>query len=102
MNIPARYEQRELHALDQEKCKQLVEESLKKLPWKEIGYLKDAYDYKTFGSMLTYGERIRIYVGKTEILVISECLFPAQFIDFGKNKKNVKSFFDIFEQAKAN
>lgn len=100
MNIPARHEQRELHALDQERCKVLVAECLQQLPWKEIGYLQDAFDYKTYGSMLTYGERIRIYVGETEILVISECLFPAQFIDFGKNKRNVQAFFELFNKAK--
>ena len=104
-NIPARYELKKKHLMTKEACAEKVVATLGTLPWLPIGFLKDTpeyivYDYKSKGSMLTFAERIIIYIGATEILVKSECLFPAQFIDFGKNKRNVNDFFKAFNSLK--
>ncbi len=98
--IPARYELRKKHQMSKEACEAIVLKTLQQLEWIEIGYLKDAFDYRSRGTMLTFAERIKVYVGPTEILVKSECLFPGQFLDFGKNKKNIIDFFKIFDQLK--
>jgi len=103
LNIPAKYELRKKHLMTKEECAEKVALALEKSPWLPISFLKNTdayhvYDYKSKGTMLTFAERIIIYIGETEILVKSECLFPAQFIDFGKNKKNVLLFLKIFDQ----
>lgn len=108
--IPARYELKKKHLMSKEMCSIKVQETIKQLPWNNFWYnaddktdkesdeIKDYFDHKTHGTMMTFAERIRIYIGETEILVKSECLFPAQFLDFGKNKKNVNDFFEIFDK----
>ena len=99
IGIPARYEIRKKHGLDKASCEAKVRETLKELPWVSIGFIENAFDYRTPGSMLTFAERVTIYVGATEILVRSQCLFPAQFIDFGKNKQNVLNFLKLYENS---
>lgn len=84
--------------MDKISCEAKVQNVLDSLPWIKIGFLENAFDYRTQGSMLTFAERINIYVGATEILVKSECLFPAQFLDFGKNERNVALFFEKFNE----
>jgi hypothetical protein len=46
-------------------------------------------------SFWSYGENVSIQVGDTAstVDVRSECLWPTQFIDWGKNKRNVTRFF---------
>ena len=97
LGLPAYHEIRKKHLLTKATCMAKVEAALKELPWTEIGYMPDAYDYRSQGTMLTFAERILIYVGETEILVKSSCLFPAQFLDFGKNRKNVEDFFRYYD-----
>ncbi|MDC3209635.1 hypothetical protein OAT96_02710 [Chitinophagales bacterium] len=96
IGLPAFHEVRKKHGMLKTDCEAIVKDALASLPWIEIGYMKDAFDYRTQGTMLTFAERILIYVGETEILVKSTCLFPAQFLDFGKNKRNIDTFFTQF------
>lgn len=102
LKIPARFEIKKKHLMTKATCAVKVQKIIEELEWLEIGFLKDTedyivFDYKTRGSMLTFAERIKIYIGNTEILVKSECLFPSQFIDFGKNRRNVNNFFKLFD-----
>lgn len=38
----------------------------------------------------SYGERVRITAEPGAFRVVSECIFPLQLIDWGKNRKNVE------------
>lgn len=98
LGLPAYHSEKRKHLMDKASCEAKVQAVIDSLPWFKIGYLENAFDYRTQGTMLTFAERITIYVGETEILVKSECLFPAQFLDFGKNKKNVALFFEKFNE----
>ena len=101
LGLPAYNQEKRKHGLaNKAACEEIVKDALKELPWIEIGYIKEAFDYRSLGSILTFAERILVYVGETEILVKSSCLFPGQFIDFGKNKRNVHDFFQTFERLK--
>ena len=100
IGLPAYHEVRKKHLLNKAACEARVEQTLAQLPWIKIGFMPDAFDYRTKGTMLTFAERILIYVGETEILVKSKCLFPGQFLDFGKNRKNVEEFFHYYELNK--
>jgi hypothetical protein len=97
IGLPAYHEERRKHLMSKAACEACVEKTLEQLPWLKIGFMPDAFDYRSQGTMLTFAERILIYVGETEILVKSTCLFPGQFLDFGKNRKNVEEFFQYFE-----
>ena len=97
LGLPAYHEVRKKHLLSKAACELKVEKTLEQLPWVKIGYMPNAFDYRTQGSMLTFAERVLIYVGETEILVKSTCLFPGQFLDFGKNQRNVEEFFHNFD-----
>jgi hypothetical protein len=97
IGLPAHHEERRKHLMTKSACESKVKQVLEKLSWIEIGYEQDAFDYRTRGTMLTFAERVLIYVGATEILVKSACLFPGQFLDFGKNRKNVEEFYGYFE-----
>jgi hypothetical protein len=45
-------------------------------------------------SIRSWGENISIHVDDTgTVQVTSQCLMPTQFVDYGKNKSNVKRFF---------
>lgn len=98
IGLPAYHEERIKHGLKKSECEERVRQSIAQLPWIEIGYVKEAFDYRTRGTMLTFAERILVYVGETELLVKSSCLFPGQFLDFGKNKQNVMDFFEIYDK----
>ena len=100
IGLPAYHEVRLKHGLTKATCQEKVRRAILQLPWIEIGYIKEAFDYRTKGTMLTFAERVLIYVGETEILVKSACLFPGQFLDFGKNERNVNEFFEIYNNLK--
>lgn len=101
IGLPAYHEVRKKHGLTKSICEEKVRQTIAQLPWIEIGYIKEAFDYRTKGTMMTFAERILVYVGETEILITSTCLFPAQFLDFGKNERNVKEFFDIYNNLQS-
>jgi hypothetical protein len=44
-------------------------------------------------SFWSYGENISVQAGDGTVDVRSECLFPTQLVDWGKNKRNVNRFF---------
>jgi len=46
-------------------------------------------------TLLSYGEMINVYVQPSgEVVVVSECSFPLQLIDWGVNKKNCTRVLD--------
>ena len=97
IGLPAYHEVRKKHNLSKSAYEAKVIAALKELPWIEIGFMPKAFDYRTQGTMMTFAERVLIYVGETEILVKSACLFPGQFLDFGKNRRNVEEFFRHYD-----
>lgn len=102
IGLPAKYMLKEKHQVTKELADEIALVALKEMGCIELGYHKEAIDYKTIGSSaLSLGERILIHTGPTEILVHSECLNPAQFLDFGKNKSNVSEFFELFRKRAA-
>lgn len=95
--FPAYHTVRFMHKTSKADCERKVAAALKQLPWKEIGYIERGFDYRSVGTMLTFGERILIFVGENELYIKSFCFFPGQFLDFGKNKQNVSLFLEKYE-----
>lgn len=104
--FPAYHNEQLKHHLTKELAESIAKKALLNLGFTELGIHDKAIDFKTQGTAMALAERILIYVGKTEIRVHSECLNPAQFLDFGKNKKNVEKvleeFFRLAEEEEEN
>jgi hypothetical protein len=96
--FPAYHNEKRNLTVEPDVARAIARKALFNMGLTEIGYHKEALDFKTKGTAMTLSERILIYIGKIEILAHSECLFPTQFIDFGKNKKNVEAFWQEYER----
>ena len=69
------------------------------LNW-EITHQEGEYIYaKVIGSALTLGERIIFQIRDSQLAIRSECHNPFQFLDFGKNKKNVLQFVEALDAS---
>ena len=84
--FPAYFKDRKNLSLSSKETKVLALSVLEDFGWLEIGLHPFALDYKTAGGVMTTGERFYINITDTEIILRSECLNHAQFLDFGKNK----------------
>lgn len=103
IGFPAYHIDKRKHLTTQDIARKVAEEVLIEMNCMHFGYHQEALDYKTIGSSaLSLGERILVFTGPTEILLKSECLNPAQFLDFGKNKRNSTTFYAMFEERVAN
>jgi hypothetical protein len=96
--FPAYHNEKRKLTTDPETAKELSRKALVNMGLTEIGYHKKALDFKTNGTAMTLSERVLVFVGNTEMKIHSECLFPTQFLDFGKNKKNVEAFWKEYEK----
>ncbi|NPV51836.1 MAG: rhomboid family intramembrane serine protease [Candidatus Methanofastidiosum sp.] len=74
-------------------------ETAKKLNW-NIGFISESgfIAYTKF-SMSSWSEEIQVKIEVGNINVKSECT-GNQFIDWGKNRKNIDSFFETFKKTK--
>lgn len=77
----------------------LAFEAVKKLNW-NIGYLSESgfIAYTKF-SMSSWSEEVQIKIEVGNINVKSECT-GSQIVDWGKNRKNIDSFFASFKKNK--
>ena len=78
----------------------LAFEAAKKLNW-NIGYLSESgfIAYTRF-SMSSWSEEVQVKIEVGNINVKSECT-GSQIIDWGKNRKNIDSFFTAFNEIRA-
>jgi rhomboid protease GluP len=79
----------------------LAFEAVKKLNW-NVGYLSESgfIAYTKF-SMSSWSEEVQIKIEVGNINVKSECT-GSQIVDWGKNRKNIDSFFASFSKTKEN
>lgn len=107
IGLPAFHRIKLLHRSDPDTVRAAVQSISEAEGWKPLRRLMlisveerdddDPYtfDLKTISSSpLTFGERIYIKIGETEVYVLSECLNPAQIIDFGRNRRIVEHILD--------
>lgn len=77
----------------------LAFEAVKKLNW-NVGYLSESgfIAYTKF-SMSSWSEEVQIKIEVGNINIKSECT-GSQIVDWGKNRKNIDSFFDSFNKIR--
>jgi len=94
---PKHIEELQTPDLSIKQCYFIALETAKKLNW-EIGILsKSGFLSYTKFSMTSWSEEIQIKVKEGSIEMKSECT-GSQLMDWGKNKKNVKSFISTFNE----
>lgn len=79
---------------------EIVEATLRKLKWKHSLTADNKFLVQIPFNVWSFGEKMTVEVQNEEISICSECLFPFQGFDWGKNKRNVKIFLDNLEEVK--
>lgn len=70
-----------------------VRTTLKELQWKYIETSKDTLVASSKISFESFGEKVTIQImSKDSISITSKCKHPIQWLDFGRNKRNVDKF----------
>jgi len=59
------------------------------MDWRLAGRGLEMLEYKVPLSIRSWGERVRITIEEGSIRIESWCSFPAQAVDWGKNRQNV-------------
>lgn len=96
--LPPKYELKIKHGLTKKECEAKVQATFDTLDFYKVAHEKNAFDYRTKNGIMTMGERFLVYVGETEMLIISKSINPGQFIDFGRNKQNVDFFMSTYHK----
>ncbi|MGC6419539.1 MAG: hypothetical protein ACON48_00400 [Chitinophagales bacterium] len=99
VGFPAKYSTRRDHSFSAyEAFSEVMKKALKTKGWKLLKEDVERHQLiaqiPASGSM-TLGELCKIQFDKRSYVVESRCILFTQFVDFGKNKKNVKSFLSI-------
>ena len=77
----------------------LALEAAKKLDWNVSYISENGFIAFTKFSMSSYSEEVKIKIEGTTANLKSECT-GNQLMDWGKNKRNVENFIDVFEELK--
>jgi len=72
----------------------LVEETLGALGWKYEARANGEFVARTCLSTWSWGEKVHIKINASGIVAAkSQCVWPLQWLDFGKNQHNLVEFF---------
>jgi len=98
IGLPASFSaQIDLH-VDRETAREIVPYSFQLLGWPLEVIDRDTYHARVSMSGGSWGERVEVSLADPATLVIqSRGILPTQIFDWGKNKRNVDRFCEIFE-----
>ncbi|MEM7347293.1 MAG: hypothetical protein AAF485_23895 [Chloroflexota bacterium] len=95
--FPAYFTDQIEHHKDRETAIESVKTALSTLSWPIEEELSTQIKAKTSVNMSSWGEQIVIdYSDNSLLRVTSKCALPTQCFDWGKNKRNVRSFLEEF------
>ena len=99
IGFPAKYSTRSSHSFAEYGAfSKVMKNALETKGWKLLKEDEERYQIiaqiPASGSMIL-GELCKIQFDTTQYIIESRCILFTQFVDFGKNKKNVKSFLSI-------
>ena len=93
MRIPARHNRRETLRLPDDALCALVRDALQSLHWKVTHDADGSFRARVKVNMWSWGEHVRVTVRDGVVDVESRCALPTQFIDWGRNARNVAALF---------
>jgi hypothetical protein len=97
--LPAYHEERVRYDCSGRDLMDAIDEALHRLKWS--GSQTDRWRWRanTGISLWSWGENLDIVVeGPGELFVRSECSFPTQCFDWGRNRSNVMKFLDRIDK----
>jgi hypothetical protein len=71
-------------------CLRDAAERLTREGWKLTSQSDGSYAFTVGTGLLSWGEKGTIYPDRNRVVVRSECSFPLQLIDWGKNRSNTE------------
>jgi len=66
-----------------------VKENAARLKWRPRGESESELSFKVSDSFWSWGEKVSVFRKNESIVVRSECSYPFQHFDWGKNRENV-------------
>lgn len=89
-----------LAGIDEQHFLAIAIEAAKELGWNLVFLSETGFICNTKFSWKSYGEQVTLKIDNGFANIMSECN-GNQFIDWGKNKKNVESFLDAYDKKNA-
>ena len=68
-----------------------VKENAVRLKWRPVGESESEVSFEVGASFWSWGEKVSVSRKNESIIVRSECSYPFQHFDWGKNRKNVSA-----------
>jgi hypothetical protein len=100
VGLPAAFEEMRRYNMHFNYLSQVAVNALNALGWRYYALSPYQFSVEIKMSLLSWGEKIGIYIYQDgTVQVRSECSFPVQWFDWGRNKKNVSQFFAWFEYS---
>lgn len=96
--MTAKFEESKTYDLDKDQLIENIKDALEACRFKIKSIDENAGTIRAITrlSLWSWTEKIDIKVGDMgSVMVKSECSLPSQFIDWGKNKRNVNTFFKM-------
>jgi hypothetical protein len=98
IGFPAYFSESRTYQFQQHELAMVLRSTFDELGWQYENQPGDVFTAKVSMNAMSWGEFLRVEISsRGQVEVESKCAFPMQCIDWGKNKRNVKTFFSRFE-----
>jgi hypothetical protein len=98
--IPVSYKEKRTYRLSKSELDVAISTTLHDLKWEHLHPNAGEFQGSRPISIWSWGERYRIRVfDKGDVEMFSQCKFPLTVVSWGKNKRNVRRFFQSLEKA---
>lgn len=100
MGFPAKFAESRIFRQREDQLFAAVQSALNNLGWQYQTLPNNEFEAGLSGNLMSWGENLRIEILPNGLVTIeSKCVFPLQCFDWGKNKKNVQTFFAELERT---
>ncbi len=93
IGFPARHRQRERFRHTGDELQRLARDAVGELGWTVLRDEQGLIELRVRINFWSWGELVAIQIGDGFVDVLSRCRAPTQFIDWGRNQRNVEAFF---------
>ena len=98
IGFPASFFQGVELTVPRENARVAIDYAFELLGWNVLRADRETFEARVPMSGLSWGERIRVSIAEPgRIEVRSVCSYPLQLFDWGKNRRNVAQFIELFE-----
>ncbi|MGH7975274.1 MAG: hypothetical protein ACREDS_00860 [Limisphaerales bacterium] len=97
MAFPAEHQEENAQPLELEEAKNRAKIAATRLHWKLRTETETELEFGVGVNWKSWGEKVRISFQPKRILIHSECKFPTQCVDWGKNKENCRKFLKAYK-----